>query len=244
MDQTRIAQVAQLLKDAYTGPKITVLPADLVPQTEDDAYAIQAAVLGDQPIAGWKVAAIAVPNPLVAAPLTDAIPEGPLPAEIRDPEIEVEIAIMIAADLPPRQEPYTAADVQPALGGACAAFEVVESRFAVRTDASPLEALADRNCNGTVILGSGIDDWQNLDLTKLEVSLTGTVEIARTSGNATQEQTMTALVWLANHASKQGVGLRKGQFVITGARIGPIVVDRGQDLVAEIEHIGTVKLGL
>lgn len=236
---------ADLLRGAETGPKLDRLPDDLVPVDEAAAYAIQDAVLGGAAVAAWKIAAVRLPAPLVTAPLPQSfIVDGSLPAHIRAPEIEVEIAIRIDADLPPKAEAYTQDEVLAALGPAHAAFEILESRFAARKGVPELVALADRASSGAVVIGSGTRDWRGLDFTALTVSLVGDGPIEQTRGNATVQQTIEGLVWLANHASRRGMGLMAGQFVITGARIGPIVVPRGQRLVAAIEGIGEVTVAI
>lgn len=238
----QITLAAQALRDATTGARLVDLPADLVPQTESAAYDVQEAVIGATPIAGWKVAAIAVPNPLTAGALSqDLLLEGTIPAHLKAPEIEVEIAIRIARDLLPRATDYTADEVLAALGSAHAAIEIVESRFVNRKAVSPLSALADSLSSSGFVIGSGVDDWHDLDFTALKVTLSGNAVIAEVQGNATVDQTIKALTWLANHASRRGCGLKAGQFVITGARIGPIFVDP-QELTATIERVGEVRI--
>lgn len=240
-----IAKAADLLRRAETEAKLDQLPAGLIPQDEAAAYAIQDAVLDGRPIAAWKVAAIRAPGPLQTSPLSDdMVIEGSLPAHLRAPEIEVEIAIRIVADLPAREGDYSEAEVLAALGPAHAAIEVLESRFNDRKAVDKFSALADRVASGGVVIGSGVADWRGLDFTALTVSLVGEGPIATASGNATVAQTVQALVWLANHASDRGVGLRAGQFVITGSRIGPMPVASGQRLVAAIEGIGEVTLAV
>ncbi|WP_136684412.1 2-keto-4-pentenoate hydratase [Falsirhodobacter xinxiangensis] len=238
-------QAAELLRRAETGDKLDRLPDGLVPTDEAQAYAIQDAVLGDLPVAAWKVAAIRAPGPLQTSPLSDdMVIEGSLPPHLRAPEIEVEIAIRIDTDLPPREGDYDEAEVLAALGPAYAAIEVIESRFVSRKEAEKVSVLADRASSGGVVIGSGVSDWLDLDFTALNVSLVGDGPIATASGNATVQQTVQALVWLANHASRRGIGLRAGQFVITGSRIGPMPVAPGQRLVAAIERIGEVTLAV
>lgn len=244
MDDIAI-RAAELLRNAETGDKLDLLPPDLAPQDEAAAYAVQDAVLGDARIAAWKIGAMRAPAPLQTSPLAAGMRiEGELPPHLRAPEIEVEIAIRIDADLPPQDAEYGPEEVLAALGPAYAAFEIVESRFVSRARVAPFSTLADRQSSGAFAIGSGIDDWQGLDFTALKVTLEGDGPIAEAAGNASVEQTVQGLVWLANHASRRGHGLVAGQFVITGARIGPIVVPRGQTLTARIEAIGEVTLAI
>ncbi|MCJ8141088.1 2-keto-4-pentenoate hydratase [Falsirhodobacter halotolerans] len=243
--ETPTQTAARLLRDAEHGSKLAHLPEGVAPTDEAAAYAVQDAVLAGQRVAAWKVAAIRSPEPLQTAPLTrDMMIESTLPSHIREPEIEVEIAIALVSDLPPREADYTREEVIEALGKAHAAIEIVESRFAVRKEAAPLSALADKSSSAGVVIGSGTDAWRDLDFTTLNVTLTGAEPIAEAKGNATQEQTINSLIWLANHASRRGLGLMAGQYVITGARIGPMVVKSGQRLMAGVEGIGEVTLAV
>lgn len=237
-------KAAELLRGAETGAKLDALPEGLAPTTEAEAYAIQDAVLGDAEVAAWKLAAIKPVAELQASPIPRDMIYDALPAHILTPEIEVEIAIRIDADLPPRASDYARTEVLAALGPAHAAFEVICSRFADRKGAAKLSALADRASGAGIAIGSGIADWQSLDFTALDVSLEGRGMNVHTAGFATVAQTVDALVWLANHASRRGMGLRAGQFVITGARIGPLAVPPGQVLTARIERIGDVMLSI
>lgn len=240
-DQT--ARAAALLSQAEHGEPLAHLPPDLAPSDESEAYAIQEAVLGSDAIAGWKVAAIQVPRPLTYAMISQTRLLGvQIPPHVMRPEIEVEIALRIARDLPPRAKPYDEAEVNAALGSAHAAIEVISSRFIDRKAVNPLSALADAlSCSGMAI-GSGTPDWRGLDFTALALSLDGAQPLAKASGNATVAQTLTALTALANHAARRGLGLKAGQFVITGARIGPLPVAMGQDLTAIVQGIGQVTL--
>lgn len=236
-------RAAALLSQAELGAPLPHLPPELAPATEDQAYAIQEAVLASDGIAGWKVAAIQVPRPLTYAMIAQArVLHGQLPPRLTRPEIEVEIALCIARDLPPRAAPYSEDEVNEALGTAHAAIEVITSRYLDRKAVPPLSALADAlSCSG-LVTGGGTTDWRGLDFMALEVKLDGAQPLAKASGNATVAQTLTALTALANHASRRGLGLKAGQFVITGARIGPLPVVSGQELTASVQGIGQVIL--
>ena len=180
------AQAAPGLRGAETGPRLDDLPADLVPQSQEAAYAIQDALL-DGPPAGWKVAAIQVPKPLTHAAIAARRRiEGVLPETFEAAEFEVEIAVAIARDLPPRAAPYTEAEVRAGLGMAHAAIEVIAWRFRDRKAVAPLSALADALSCGAMVIGSGTAEWDGLDFTALEIRLEGTAPLAQARGNATR----------------------------------------------------------
>ncbi|PZQ47941.1 MAG: hypothetical protein DI556_15705 [Rhodovulum sulfidophilum] len=246
---TRLEAAAAILRDARTGPRPADFPAELIPTSEAEAYRVQDLVLDGGAVAGWKILATATPETFTCAPLPAAdelANGGVLVLGDRAPEIEVEIAIRLVADLPARAGGYDAASVLPALGTAHVAFEIVESRFLDRKRVGPLSGLADSQSSRGVAIGAkGVEGWRDLPLAELPIRLIGDgAETARARGGATAEQVVAALVWLANHAPTRGPGLRAGQVVITGARIGPIPILATKRLVAEIDGIGSVALDL
>ncbi len=247
-DTGKLPRAAAFLRQARQGTRPADLPADLIPATPAESYRLQDLVIGDEGIAGWKILATASDGAFTCAALPRPSLIGPadsLPLGDRLPEIEVEIAIRIARDLPPRAEPYTAEEVDAALGTAHAALEVIESRFLNRKAAHPLSALADVQSSRAFVIGSGTADWRGLDLPALPLLLTQDgSELARGQGGASVAQIIAALVWLANHAAARGTGLHAGQHVITGARIGPLVIPPGQRLEATVPQVATVSLAL
>lgn len=245
-DRDRLQAAAQFLREARVGDWPADLPEALQPRSLQEGYLIQDLVVGDQGVAGWKILATAAPENFSCAALAapDAIADGgDLPRGERKPEVEVEVAVQITRDLPPGKT-YTKDDILSAIGAAHVAFEIVESRFNNRKAANPLAAHADAQSSRAMVIGSGTAEWQGLDLPALDIVLTlDGVELARKCGGASAAQVVEALVWLANHAAGRA-GLKAGQHVITGARIGPLVIPEGQDMEARIEGIGAVSLRL
>ena len=244
--EARLIAAADLLRGAYSGLRPADLPPDLRPTSPSEASRIQDLVIGRRGIAGWKVGATATPDNRTCAALTteNRLADGTVVRRgDRRPDVEVEVAIQIAADLPPRSAPYDRDEVLAVLGGAHAAFEIVESRFLDRKRASVLSTLADAQSCRAFVIGSGIGDWQGLNLASLEVILfSDDVELLRSQAGASVADTIDALVWLANHAAARGVGLIAGQFVITGARIGPVEVPAASRISAQVAGIGEVNL--
>ena len=52
----RITQAAAALSAAFDGPLLPQLAPEIAPRDDAEAYAVQTAVLGGDPVAGWKVA--------------------------------------------------------------------------------------------------------------------------------------------------------------------------------------------
>ena len=243
-EQTR--QAAQILADARrTGALLQDLPAELRPQAVQDAYAIQYSIAGIfGAIGGWKVG---LPKPgeeprATPIPAIYVIPSGgrwPASAPTR---LEVEFAVKIKASLPKRGTPYLREDVLGAIGSAHIALELLGARFQDRKQVAGLTLLADGQSNGGLVVGAPIPDWTRLDLAKLEMilRLDGTIDATVSTGPALGP-TVDALVWLANHAAEHVGGLREGQVILTGARIGPTTVPAQRSVEA---HTGEARVSV
>ncbi len=241
----RLAAAARFLRSAAEGPPPADLPVEIAPQSVAEAYAIQHLTIGADGVAGWKVGATSAPGAYSCAALSSGrllADGGILQRGNRLPEVEVEIAIRIARDLLPGGA-RAREEVLAALGSAHAAFEIVESRFLDRKKAAPLSTLADaQSCRAFVIAEQGVEGWQDRDLAGVEAVLSvDGAELARKTGSASASQIVEAIHWLAGHADRFG-GLRAGQVVITGARIGPLPIGSASNLRAEITGIGAVGL--
>ncbi len=236
MSDSIARRAAEILGPARRdGAKLAELPEALWPRTLDQAYAIQdefAAWLG--PVGGWKVGA--EPDGSVRiAPIPAACLHAQ-PAAIAAPaRLEVELALRIGADLPARGAPYGAAELDAAIAAAHVVIEVLGSRFAAPDAVSRLSFLADGNGNDSVVIGDEIANWRALELTRLSVALTVDGTAAAQAGpGAGREQVLALLTALANHAVQHGGGLRAGQIVITGARLGPVAVAAGRIAIGRI----------
>lgn len=248
LTESRLSAAAKALRVARDGLRPADLPPEAMPQSPAEAYRVQDLVVGDDPVAGWKILATASPEKFSCGLIAQAarLPDGATLARgLRRPEVEVEIAIRIAADLPAEAAPHTEDSVRAALGTAHAAFEIVESRFEDRKAANPLATLADGQSCRAVVIGSGVADWQALALDRLDIVLEADgQQVVRVQGGADVAQILAALTWLANHAAGRGRGLERGQYVITGARIGPFEIPDAGQIRARVAQIGEVGLSI
>lgn len=224
------------------------LPQELAPRTVEQAYAIQDHLvvrLGG--IGGWKI----------VHPAEGAAPRcSPLPApEIMRsgaviawdallwPEVEVELAVVLGRDLPPRAAPYGPADLRQAIAHVTGAFELLGSRFADRTAVSRTESLADLISSAGVVTGEGTARLDDVEFAETAMSLAvDGAEVASAAGGPSTAAVLGSLAWLANHACGRDGGLRAGQVVITGARIHPLrLPPQGAHLAARVAGVGTVE---
>lgn len=223
------------------------LPQRLQPQTVEHAYAIQDVVvdrLGG--IGGWKIvhpAAGAAPrcSPIHAPEILQSGVTLDWDAFLW-PEVEVEIAVVLGRDLPPRADAYTADDVRAAVARVTGAFELLGSRFADRTAATRTESLADLLSSAGVVIGDGDGRFDATEFADVAMSLAfdGAV-VGTATGGPSSAEVLGTLTWLANHACGRSGGLRAGQVVITGARIHPISLPpHGVRMAAQVAGLGEV----
>jgi 2-keto-4-pentenoate hydratase len=240
---------ALLLEVRRNAARLSELPESLRPTGIEQAYAIQDAVnrqLGA--IGGWKVSPMHGTAAPGCAPIpVNAVHASPArlpPAMHETAEVEGEIAATLAHDLPPRPAPYTSQDLRAAIAALHPAIEVLGSRFQDRTVVSPMSGVADAQGNTAIVFGTGIANWQELDLavTVMHMTVDG-VKVATASSGADLENLLASLAWLANHAAGRTGGLRKGDVIITGARISPQRVGEAATAVLlDVTGLGRAEL--
>ena len=156
----------------------------------------------------------------------------------QDRIVEAEIAVRIAHDLPPREAPYSRAEVLAAIGSAHPAIEVLQSRYVDVDQVDTLSALADSLSHGGLVVGDPIADWQGIDLGAEQVRLlVNGAEVK--AGTANPAGDMLRLVaWLANEGAHAAGGLRAGQVVTTGSWTGKDAVPPDGEARIVFAHAG------
>lgn len=241
------ALTSLLLAQRAAGTTLADLPADLVPQTIAEAYAIQAetiAALG--PVGAWKVTPMPAEGEPFASPIlaSDVYNSGATlqRADLPGLGIEVEVAVTIATDLPAKTGGYGADAIKAAIGSVHVVLEVLASRYRDRKAVPRLAGFADLQSNGAVVVGPAVvtEQLPEFGAQAMSLVLDGT-EVQSTTGDATTENVLAALAWLADHAAARGLPLKAGDVVITGARLGPQASTfTGTSAVATAPGLGTV----
>ncbi len=247
MDQQHITQAATLLVTARReGTRLAELPATCRPTTVADAHAIQDAVAAQlhQPIGAYKAAAPANDEPwrgLIYAPTIHPSPARMPVAEVPDCGVEGEVAFRFRRDLPSRAAPYTHDDVAAAVD-ACAAIEVITSRFQDQAARSTLEKLADCVSNGGLVHAQPIADWQSLDFANIHVSLlvNGAAVLDQKGGHPTKDPLGTAVALV--NMLRNGPGVRAGQFVTCGSYTGMRFLKPGDTCAVCFQGLGSAEV--
>ena len=226
-----------------------VPPALLQPANRGEAYAIQDATLAAiGPIGGWKVSACGIGLEPACAPLpaTGLLPDAVLleGSDWRLRGIEVEVGFRLGVDLPPRAAPYTLDDLAQAVESVLPVIEVVETRLAEWLGAGAQAALADLLSHGALVLGRRqpfTPAWFDLRRTEAALRFDGQI-VAHTVGEHRCPDAGALLVWLANHCSARGVGLKAGCVITSGSCTGMLFASPGTQVRAEIGELAPVSL--
>jgi 2-keto-4-pentenoate hydratase len=247
MNKQQIERAAHILVQARRDMKpLDSLPDGLKPSSIEEAHAIQDAVsrqLG-QLIGGFKAMALASGDPTRGIIYGGTIHSSPceLPAStVPQCGVEGEVAFIFRRDLPYRAAPYTRNEVA-AVVDACAAIEVVHSRFAQKAPVSNLEKLADSISNGALVHDVPRSDWRGLQPGKLKVTLSvnGETVLDQVGGHPTGDPLGVAVV-LANIWREKG-GVRAGQIVTCGSCTGLKFLKPGDVCSVRFEGLGAVEV--
>jgi 2-keto-4-pentenoate hydratase len=249
MDSSAIDEVAQtFMRARRSGERLDPLPARLAPKDFAESCAVMAAVdrLVAEPIVGTKIAAKpgteVVYAPLPAGRIFQSpahVPRALTPSQY----MECEISFRLTHDLPPRAREYSQAEVFNALE-ACAAFELVDSRFRdlkAAMEQTPYQFYADHIANGAMVFGPFRKDWQQFDFTKARVSMTqgGRTIVTKTGGHPTGNPAIPAVV-LAN-LRRTTTGLKAGHFIVTGSFTGFHSVGLNTPVTGAFDGFGTME---
>jgi 2-keto-4-pentenoate hydratase len=249
MDQSAIDDVARtFLRARQTGERLEPLPSRLAPKNFAESRAVMDAVdkLVGERIVGTKIAA-KPGTEVVYAPLhASRVFESParIPLAVSPSKfMECEISFRLTRDLPPRGTDYSAEEVFDALE-ACAAFELVDSRFRDLKSAmerTPYEFYADHIANGAMVFGAFRKDWQKFDFTTTRVAMKqgARIIVEKTGGHPTGNPAMPAVV-LAN-LRRSTTGLKAGTFIVTGSFTGYHPVELNVPVTGEFAGFGTME---
>ena len=240
------------LIDAYhTGRKVHYT-ADLDPGSMDGAYEVQAGVAGalGTTVAGWKCGVqdggkIVFGAPILSLNARESGSTWTL-APGASVKIEVEIAVRLGRDLPPRPgKPYSRDEVLDAVSEVFAGIELVASRYADIAPVSLAAKVADNFNQGGYVTSRGNASFRSLDLSKLRsrLSIDGESRHDTVGGHQQGDPLVPVVAWASAQADRLG-GLKAGQFVTTGTLNKPPAIDRPAKIEIEIEGLGKASIEL
>lgn len=247
-------QAAMLLRNAYRSGPVPPLREAVEPLDAAGAYAIQALNTRFWEAQGRRVVGhkIGLTSPAVQAQLGIGQPDygvlfadmaiepgGELPAaRVIQPKAEAEVAIVLERDLLDADAGPDA--VARAAAYAMVAIEVVDSRIA-EWKITFADTVADNGSSAFFVLGRERRLLDGLDLLACGMALSVNGEVASVgSGAACLGHPLQAAAWLVRTLSANGVGLKAGDVILTGA-LGPMVpVQPGDAVEARVDGLGAV----
>jgi 2-keto-4-pentenoate hydratase len=258
LDQNQIAAASATLRDHWRqGTKLGALETSLRPRDRAEGYAIQAAIEHGSAgkLFGWKIAAtseagqkhINVDGPMAGRILSETVIADGGTASMAGNEMRVgepEFAFRMAADLPPRSQPYTVQQALDAVGTLHPAIEIPDSRFSEVVSAGAAQIIADNACAHLFVLGAPTTaNWRALDLVEERPVITLRDKQFIGHGKNVLGDPRIALAWLANELRQLGVTLRAGQIVTTGTCHPPLPIQSGDVFAADFGVLGKVSVG-
>jgi 2-keto-4-pentenoate hydratase len=252
---SRIAETAaRFAALRRSGRPVTGYPGT-VPESFDDAYVVQDAVLALYPgaLAGWKVALVRPElrerfgaeryvGPMLSRNIREAAAGA---AEIPvygagNTAVEAEFAFRLTRDLAPGET-----DFADALGPMFLAIEIIGGPISDLATFGPAAAISDHGNNTGFVFGRAITDWRTRPLedhaTRVEVNgvTVGEGSAANVPGGPTA-----AVAFLAAVLARRGLGLKAGDWISTGATTGAHRADPGDEVVASFGSFGSIALKL
>ena len=255
-----LARCAAILSDArLRRRRLQLLAPGLRPPDETSAYAIQelahglltASGRGD--IIGHKIgcttpvmqAFLGIPNPCAGGIFSSTVYRDA--AALRHADfirvgVECEIAVRLEHDLPAHEAPFDRGKVGAAVGACMVAMEIVDDRYVDYKTMDTPTLIADDFFNAACVLGPEVCDWRALNL----ASLTGTtaingIEVGQGKSSDVMGHPFVALSWLANSRARRGLGLRRGEFVLTGSVVETRWVQAGDRVAVAVSGLGSAE---
>ncbi len=192
----------------------------------------------ERPIKGWKVARDASHGP-VAAPI-DLWTTGRV-SRRGILHFELEVAVVLGADLPPRPAGrYTMDDIKAAISHVCCGVEFIRKRFGEDPDIPFLTGLADGLCHEGYIQGDKADKKDILERAQFvcHVDINGVKsdhDVVHPLGCPARP-----VLEFANGQIAGATPLRAGQLITTGSLCGLLAAAEPSRVGVAIEGVGSL----
>lgn len=169
-------------------------------------------------------------------------PDGNLSlSQVLHPKVEPELAFCMGREL---GGPYvTAPDVMAAVAWVAPSFEIIDSRFHDFKIGSRLDAIIDNTSSARFKLGEGRKSPREIDLVEVGMRLqVNGVNTAFGAGAAVMGHPARAVAELAKALWQEGLSLRPGDLILSGAITPSTPVKAGDHLRADFGGLGYVEL--
>ena len=260
---SRVNEAADALLRQFRGKEKYLLEGELLPESIDEAYEVQAAYQGSLTgdlgaVAGYKIAytttalqqSSGISEPVAGVILASNVRHSPAVLSSSDflqPGIECEVGVRLGADLPASGAPYDRDRASEAVEAVMTAFEVVDNRRTQGQDTQTqlLTTIASNILNAGVVLGEPVTEWRGIQLADCRgyMEINGEL-VGEGMGSDVMGHPLEPLAWLANALAAQGRELKAGMVVITGSIVSPKWLNVGDAALIEIEGLGRAELSV
>lgn len=241
------------------GQTLGVLPDHCRPRDEAAGYAVQNAVhqalaaRGWGGLAGYKIGCttplmqkrLEIDSPCGGGILASTVHHSGVTLACADyvkVGIETEIAVEIGEDLAPSDGPFERAAMADVVSACMASMEIVDNRYADFRECGPPTLIADDFFGAGCVLGAAVTSWRDLDLAAVAGRLLiNGAEVGNGHGADALGHPLEALAWLANTLATRGVGLKRGQVVLTGSVVAPYNPEPGDQATVVFDGLGEVR---
>ncbi len=253
-------QTATALLQARLAGQLTACSP--LPSTEDDAYAIQQAIVAasDDTISGFKIGAtnsktqaiLGLDQPFFGPVFSHDViayeddqhnAQAPLIAAY-PVKIETEFVVGLNAVLTGSPGSLSMDEVMSAIDWIAPGFEIIGSRISNPPDQPGLCAIADGGGNHSVVLGKPDFNWKDRDWKTRRATLSiNDVQVADGhSGDSIAGSPIGMLHWLLNLERFAGQQITAGQFVFCGTCTAPIEIKAGDQLQGDYGELGVLRV--
>ena len=221
-----------------------------LPETLEDAYAIQTASIARWPEedAGWKVGMVPVPyrphfsadriaGPIFKASVFTIESEGTKTMPVFGggfAAVEAEFILQLAATLEPKSRDYTDEELTELVSAMYVGVEVASSPMAAINELGPCCIISDFGNNAGLLVGPEISDWSSRPLDSLTAKVAiDDIVVGEASASSITGGPLQALRFLIGLCANRGMVIPKGTLVSTGAATG--VHDMGVNSKARVD---------
>jgi 2-keto-4-pentenoate hydratase len=155
--------------------------------------------------------------------------------------LEFEIAVRLKSDVPATASPMTADQIEPHIGGVCAAIELVDDRAADYAHLDVLALLADNSWNGGIVLSEFVGQWPDLAEVLGKATRDGAA-VGEGHGRDILGHPFNSVAWLAAHLATRGERLQAGQIVMTGSVMKTVFPNEDATYAFSLDRIGDVSV--
>ncbi len=241
------SELASLLINAHRSGVPVAWRPELGPTTMEEAYSVSAEVAAalDATIGGWKVGATDEGSGFAAPMFSSGFRASEASWKLQPamPLIpEVEVAVRLARDIPPRPgKAYSREDILDHVGQVLVGLELIARRFLPEPKPPQAALIADNLGNCGFILGPAVSSFRKLDLAALTARFRIGPDWREGQPHPKGDPLIPLVAWANDQCDRLG-GMRAGQIVTLGSLTPMVAMHTPAPVEGEIAGLGRVMV--